>query len=388
MDRNRIVLLLVALLALTALPNASAAFSSSVAGDRLILTQTADDGLVSIDNNGAGGEFRVLEGVGTTTFVAANSLEVLLLDNSHPFLALKFDNPVVRDVVVDFGNGSRAVSCTGTSNTIGGHLELLGGTGDQTVELAVNAPLSTGGDLRIDLDVGHDIVDEDDRDLTIGGDLLFRGVNSFENDGTMLVVGNVDVRSNFENQESFFDDDQSLTVLGNFRYKGGPGRDRVFLNGEAGSFFGGNVKIDAGDGPLAGGEQLLWVNSNTRIAGNLTFTARNSQEDSFDSLSGTIVGGDIVINLGKGANEAAIRGRCAGSQISYKGGNGLDSVTCDLLGRETLVKLQTAGGADTVTLENSTNVRKLIIDFGSGVDTFNDLFVLPKPFKTKLKNLP
>ena len=104
--------LAVVALALASLPTATATFTSSVSGDRLILTQTVDSGAAVVDNNGGGGAFRVIEG-GVTTFVAANSLEVILLNNSNVSLIIDFDNPVVRDVIIDLGNGARALDFSG-----------------------------------------------------------------------------------------------------------------------------------------------------------------------------------------------------------------------------------------------------------------------------------
>jgi len=66
---------------------ASATFTSSLKNDVLTLTQTANSGPVIIDNNGGGGEFRVLEG-GTTTFSTANNLVVTLLDNTNTSLTV------------------------------------------------------------------------------------------------------------------------------------------------------------------------------------------------------------------------------------------------------------------------------------------------------------
>lgn len=382
------VRLAVALVAACALPTASATFISSVQGDRLILTQTSDLGAVVVDNNGAGGAFRVIEG-GVTNFVAANGLEVIMLNNGSQLLTIDFDNPVIRDVVIDVGNGTRMINFTGASNTVRGFLEIRGGAGDQTVELAVNAPLKTGGDLNVDLGIGNDIVDEDGNNLTIGGNLLFRGVNRFENNGTMLVTGDATVRTNFETQDTLFDDDQSMTILGNLDYKGGDGRDEVTLNGTTLTLIGGNVKLDARGHSSGGGAQYLWINgANTRIGGNLTVKARNSARDDYQSISGAIVGGNILVDLGPGANEADFFSSCGGSSVVYKGGAGVDEVVCDLQGRNATVKIMTEGGADFITLDPSSNLRKLFVDGGAGVDSYTDNFGGPTPFKRKLKNLP
>ena len=118
----------VAVLAISAPPTASATFTSSVSGDRLILTQTVDSGPVVVGNNGAGGAFQVIEG-GATTFVVANSLKVIMLNNSNLSLIIDFDNSVVRDVIIDLGNGARALDFSGTDNTIGGFLKIIGGSG-------------------------------------------------------------------------------------------------------------------------------------------------------------------------------------------------------------------------------------------------------------------
>jgi len=376
-----------AALTFASLPTAHATFSSKIKGDRLILTQTADSGAVVLDNNGGGGAFRVTD-AGTTTFVVANSVTLILLDNSNTSLTIDFDNPVVRDVRVDVGKGVRQINFTGSSNVMGGHLEILGTNGAQTVELGVNAGLQTA-DLTIDLGIGFDIVEEDNSNTTVIGDMLFRGVNFFENNGEMLVTGDVVVNVAFEPESTQFDDDNNMTLMGNFTFVGGPGRDEITLNGvgTTGTVISGDVKIDL-KGSSSGTQFALPNLPKTRIGGDLIVKAGKSPSDSFGLNPSAIVGGRIMVDLSNGVNDAVFAGRGGGKPITYKGGSGIDTVTFGMVTRGSTVKINTGSGADIFNLNAGTNVNKLTVNLGGGVDNFVDAFGDPKPFKFKIKNLP
>ena len=204
----------------------------------------------------------------------------------------------------------------------------------------------------------------------------------------MLVVGNVDVRVSFETLQTDFDNDTVMTILGNFNFKGGPGVDLVQLNGTS-MQISGDLTVDLRGGTVGAGAQTMRLNDpGCRVGGNLTVKSRSSDLDTFLGSTGQAVGGTIKIDLGPGNNAAQLVGLCSGSLVSYKGGNDVDTVTCDLRARRPTVKIKTRGGDDTITLVNTTNVRKLTIDGGGGADTLNDGFVGPKPFKTKIKNVP
>jgi len=384
--KSRSTLSLVFLI-LVAAPSARAQFSGTLKGDRLILTQFMFTGPVTIDNNGSGGAFRVQYGTGfPSEYLVANSLTLILLDNSDPSLTIDFDAPVIRDVTLDVGGGPRQIDFVGSSNVIGGNLEVLAEGGDQVVELAVNAGLRTA-DLAIDLGAGFDVVDEDDNDVTVVGDLLFRGVNSFQNGGTMLVVGDAAVKSSGEAESMVFDDDSSMTIMGDFEFVGGPGRDEVSLDGAggAGTLIGGNLKMNL-KGSIGGAQSLDLPNA--KVCGDVIVKASGLSTDSFLMHPATSVSGKIVVDLGKGQNDATFAGRCAGDHVSYKGGGGGDVVTLDLDARGAIVKILTGGGVDTLVLGASANLSKLTADFGGGFDFFSDSLGDPYPFKVKFKNYP
>lgn len=380
------ILAVIALSTAITAPAASAAFTSKLKKGVLTLEQTANNGQVTIDNNGPNGAFRVLE-VGTTTFQVADSLVVVLLDNSDPILNVDFDSKVIRDVSLELGNGQRQVNFVGANNTMGGTLTIMAGAGDQVVELAVSAALDLEGALNAQLGKGFDTVDNDNNAVTVTGDMTFIGVNEFESNGVFLVIGDVHMRTTNENQTSRFDVDAGgTTILGNFEFIGGKGRDEVLLND--GAVIGCNVDIELGDGPMAGGTQFGWING-AEIGGDVTVKAGNSDRDDFNSASGTtFVGGRVKVALGPGPNEADFFGRYGGPSVSYKGGHDVDTVFVAVQGRTTNVDIDLGKGADILNLQAQTSVKRLTVDFGKGVDTYNDSYGDPKPFKTKLKSLP
>lgn len=127
------------------------ALSTSVFdGTTLTITQTVNDGDITIDNNGAGNAFRSTDGAGTVVHDVATNLVVNLLPNTINTLNLVLDNVHAGSITLNLGDGARTVNLAGTNNTMGS-LSIMGGTGAQIVEVATVANLFVTGSLTIDL---------------------------------------------------------------------------------------------------------------------------------------------------------------------------------------------------------------------------------------------
>ena len=353
---------------------ASAAFSFSFVGGTLTLTQTVDDGNIVIDNNGLGNAFQTNDGSGLVTYVAATHLVVILLANTTNQLDLDLDNAHAGNVTLNLDSGDRDVNLTGTSNSAGGDLIINAGAGAQVIEVGVNADLMVGASMSFDLGTGLDVVDEDNSNISITGDMNFTGVNFFENGGVMMVGGNVNVDVASETEDTLFDDDNTMTITGDFTYTGGDGRDEITMNGVgAGTSVGGNAIINMGDN-TTGGSQFIFFNlPNSSVDGNLTATSTASvNPDSFLLHPSAVVGGNISVDLGDGPNAAVLVGTSGGTIGSYVGGSGIDNVTVGLIAPAMDMVVALGGDVDNFTLNAGTQLSSLIVDFGCPDD---DVFV-------------
>ena len=166
----------------------------TVGDDTLELTQLIDTGDVTIDNNGGitGTAWRVLTPLsdiaGETT--PANNLVLNMLDNTGNDVFIDLDNPVLAFLTLNLGDGDRNVEFIGDSNNPLRDIIINADQGDQHIELSVNAPLAVAT-LQISLGEGFDSVDDDANNLMLSEDLIFQGVNLFENEGLLEVDRNV-----------------------------------------------------------------------------------------------------------------------------------------------------------------------------------------------------
>ncbi len=342
-----------------------------LASGSLTSTQVSDPGNVTVDNNGPSQSIRFITGV-TSTIAPANHITVNMLNGTSTNLSIDLDNALTGNLSVNLANGNRALNLNGTSNSIGGNLQVTGGSGDQTVEVAINNALLVGGFALLDLGTGSDVVDEDGNNISITGNLDFAGVNSFKNGGTLTVGGNVVVNNAADTGTSIFDDDATMTIAGDFTYTGGSGRDDVLLNGSGGTSIAGNATINVGDNTVSGTQFILLNVATTSVGGNLTVISTSSlNPDSFISDPAATIGGNIDINLGGGVNDALIHGVLGGSSIKYTGGSGTDTVTIGTTGSAPSLIVSLGAGADKFTLPaGAIFTGPLVIDFGTGADTF------------------
>ncbi len=357
--------------------------------DRLVMNQLADTGDIVIDNDGGitGIDWRLFTGLGgVASTTPADSLELNMLNNTGN-VEMDLINPVIAFLTLNLGNGDRNVDFTGTSNNPLRDLVISANVGDQNVALSTNAALAVAT-LDIDLGVGFDTVDENGNDLIISEDLFFRGVNVFENDGILSVTGMASIGNGFEVENSVFANNTSMNVGGRLTYTGGAGRDEVRLNGVIDTNIGSQTIVDLGDNITGGTQSVLLDNPNASIGGSLLVDSTSAvNPDSFVSVPGAVLGGNVVINFGDGPNTAVIGGTFIGISVLYVGGNGVDDVTFGTTGNPANVNIKLRGGDDTFTLLAGANINpRLRVDFGSGNDVFTNNFG-PFTFDTILLNL-
>lgn len=341
------------------------------AGDSLMSTQVSDPGIVTVNNSGAGA-IRFVDG-GTNVLATVTNLTIHMMDNTSN-LNIRLDNTLAGDLEVNLGDGARTLNLLGADNSIGGDLLITGGSGDQLVNLAVNNALDVGGVASIDLGSGNDRVDESGNDITIGTQLDFKGVNRFTNDATLMVNGGLIVDNSGQTDRSWFIDNGTLNVTGDFNYTGSDVRDEVLLEGAGGSTIGGQAIIHLGDN-TAGGPQSVKFGPGSSTGGLMNATSTNAaSSDTFTSDATTSFGGDIKINFGDGTNTATIFGVLGGSEVSYVGGSGVDTVNYATTGTPAEVNIVLGSGGDTFTLEPGAVISPttLRVDFGGGTDTFTN----------------
>jgi hypothetical protein len=128
--------------------------------------------------------------------------------------------------------------------------------------------------------------------------------------------------------ETLFDDDNTMTITGDFTYTGGDGRDEVTMNGVGGgTTIGGSAAVNVGDN-TTGGVQFIFFNlPGSSVAGSMTVTstAVNNLDSYSEHPTGTI-GGNVLVDLGGGPNEVVFSANHGGSTLGYTGGSDIDTV--------------------------------------------------------------
>ncbi len=359
----------------------------TVSNDLWNITQTADTGDVTLDNNGTAGAIRVLNGF-VTELTAADNVRLNMFNGGTSNVFVDLDAAFAGDILLDLLQGDRDVSFVGDDNSVGGDLRIFGNAGDQNVYLAVNNDLSVGGVLLVTLRDGYDSVDENGNNITVGGDFILRRVNFFDNDGVLTVGNNFAWNSSTEDVDSTFDNDGTMTVGNQLYYKGGAGLDTVLFND--GVTAGGVGYIDVGDGPGNLAQSISLANGFS-VGARMTVTGGNNTLGNFlitDEM--TDIGGNFVVDFSASTspNQAILVGQTDGSYGSYLGGTGDEIVTLNLIGNDMNFVVRLDGGDDTFTLGEFTDVLSLLVDFGDGDDTFIDDIGQPYPFPVTIQNLP
>jgi hypothetical protein len=343
--------------------------------DTMIVTQLIDTGDIIIDNNGGpatGIDWQVLTALGGVAPTNhAETLIVNMLDNTGNKVTLDLDNPVIAFLTLNLGDGDRVVEFTGESNNPLRDLNINADLGNQHIELSVNAALAVAT-LNIDLGMGYDSVDDDANNLTLSEDLIFRGVNLFENDGFLSVGRNVLIDSLAEMEENIFASNGQMFVAGTFTYDGGTGRDELRLNGAGGTTLSMSTFIDLGQNLFGGTQYALLNHPSTFLGGPLTVLSDSeASPDVFETHPGGSFTGNILVDLAGGTNTAVITGNFSGSSISYTGGAGEDHVTFGTTGNPANFNATLGQGNDTFTLLAGASIASpFIVNFGDNADTF------------------
>ena len=343
--------------------------------DSMTSTQVSDPGPVVVDNNGISNSIRFIDG-GVNVLTTVTNLTIDMLDNSGTDMDIQLDNALAGNLAVNLGDGNRTLNLTGTSNDIGGLLSITGGTGSQDVGLANNSHLNVAGSVFLDLGSGSDTVEESGNNIDIGGNLLMVGVNLFENDGIMNVLGDVSVNNSFETQQSVFDNNATMAIGGDFSYQGNSATDNVDLSGAGGTMIGGNADVHVGANSTGGSQTISFDSANSSVDGLLDVSStENNRVDNFFSNAGTFFGDDITVNLGGGTNNAEIFGQFTGSKVTYVGGDQADDVMYATTGGDANVNIILGKQNDKFTLGAGADIDPLLrVDFGGGIDTFINNF--------------
>lgn len=293
----------------------------------LTSTQVSDRGPVIVDNNGTGSAIQFTT-TSTSQIATVSDLEINMLGGSGSSLEIDFDNPLSGDLELNLGSGPRVTDFTGDSNTIGGQLDISAGSGDQTVSLAVNAPLFVAADADINLGIGIDGLLDSGNSINVGGNFELTGVNDFLSNG--LFVGNSLLMDNSgETQSTIFRNNFILTTGGDFEILAGSAIDTVVLPVSATATIGGNVNLQ----------------------------------------------------LGNGNNVAVLSGSMNGSDFNYVGGDDADVVQFLMSSTGSVaIDARLGSGDDSFTLGSATTPSSLFVDFGNNSDTFiNDYGVFDFP---------
>ena len=332
------------------------AFLGFFDGITLELRQTADDGDALVENST--GVWTVTDNADTFTFDAAENIVVNMLPDTANRLSVGVELEHSGNVELLLGDGVREALMVGQLNEIGGNLVVQAGAGIQEIGLAgleeaPAAPLIVRGDVDIQLGQGLDIVQSNAALVTIDGDLSMSGVNDFEYQLQVGVVGaptggNWSMDNSFEDQPSILTPGNA-TIEGDFSYEGGINIDRVDLGG---STIEGGVSVNLGLGnPFFGDPQLF-------------------------EMTGTVNTGDMMITAGDSnlGNEINLLGGFNGNIVSYNGGNLVDTVDYSLNSGDPAnadAFFVMGEGADEFLLNQPANL--LEIDFGNDVgDVFEN----------------
>lgn len=383
------ILLVSTFLVLFRLPAANAAFVSSLSGSTLTLTQVVNDGAVTIDNNGAGNEFRVIDGSGTTAYVTVSNVIVNMINGTENQLNIDFDNPINGFATFNAGDGPRVIKFIGTSNSFSGDLKIICDRGVQTVELSAGKTLVVGGSLLVDLGFNDDIVDEDNRGINVTGKVELKGVNRFIVSGTLTVGGDFTMVDSVEaiNSTLQIKGKEQSTIGGNFNYRGGSDVDNVFLHAVK---INGNVDIDLSNGFTTGDDdQNVEFSGRGSVGGELRIESGDSTNgDNISFLPGTTFGGNLIVNLREGNNYVKFMSTYNGNRGKYRGGSGVDNIHLNASAESMRFDIRLRDGDDSLTLNAGTLVASLFVDFGCfGMDTFIDNLGTPYPFPATIRNL-
>ncbi len=315
------------------------------------LTITASD----TNSDGVADTFQVVDGSTTVgTFSNVTRDVILRLSDNDDTVAIDLGGlSTPRGIQANLGDGANTLTID--NGTVKGSLSVLGGADTDTVTLGGTAALTVNGSAAFDLgDAADDVLHL--ADATVNGNLAAYFANTVTLDAASTVG-------------------RSVYILG------GTGGNTVTVDGSVQ----GNVIFASAFGTTAGNTFTL----TGTVDGNVAFYGSN-QADTVN-VSGS-VGGSLLAFLAGGDDTADISGTVTNS-LSLDGGTGNDTMTlggtvgertfvnggagddklsitssADLMGRATV---NLGAGADAITLDDGAGITTLLINGGTGSDTFN-----------------
>ena len=356
--------------------------------DQWNLVQTSDDGDIVIDNNGTSGELQLINNGTTTMLSDAAHLRVNLMHMSTGNLEIDLDNPLAGGLILSLNNGDRMVHFTGSDNTIGEGLRIEAGTGDQVIDLAVNADHSVGQSSVINLRDGNDVVMVAANTATVTDFLVLRGVNAVDNTGT-LDLGNFLSNTRFFDEAAMIDNAGTINITGNLTYLGGENKDDIIFDN--GVTIGGNAFFDLGENTSTTDGQSVVLTESFDLGGNLVVRGGQSTGGlSFMTDATTQVGGFFVVDFSLNdstPNMAVFAGTYNDPFGFYNGSAGEDHVSLNVAATAMDLFMELGDGDDELDLDSATDLGSLYVNFDAGTDTLTDGFGGTYPFGATFNGL-
>jgi len=352
---------------------------------KVTVTQTEDEGTLTV--RVSDGSVSVIDASGTLVLLGGAPKGVTVQMGAFASsLAIDLDVALPGNLDLRLED-TVTTSFTGDANTIDGSVKITAGEGDQLVDIAVNAPLSVGKNLQIDLGTGDDTVDEAGNDVTVGGNASFTNVNLLETNGVTTFMKNLVWKAKKETLPTELDNDGTMQILGSLKFIGGESSDRVLLNGD----FTIAKNVSVAFGHTDGADHDLFTNTPGVVIGG-KLSAKGQAPFQHSSVASVVYGGDISFKIGAGEmgnlSSTDLTGVFNGKSLKYSSVNSVDTVTVAMTGNPAKISMKLGDEDDTLTLDAGADIGSLSVDFGDGIDTFINPFGGDPDFKLKTKNLP
>ncbi len=214
-----------------------------------------------------------------------------------------------------------------------------------------------------------------------------RGINYFEIDNAVNVLGNFNMISSLEVEDTLLVNHGTLTVGANMNYIGGNGDDDITAG--AGVSIAGVLYIDLAESTKIANPQV--VDLSGLSAGRLAVEGGNSPggnevvTDAATSIAGDV---SVVFENSTMPNTGILLGSYGGVNGTFRGGSAQDSLTVGAIAASMNSVVLMGADSDTITLESTASFASAVLNFGDGIDVFNDNLGMPYPFPVVIQNLP
>ncbi len=307
-------------------------------------------------NSGAGDNDIIIDGAanlhGRVKIIGGNAADAVVLSGMTGFAGLS----------VALGDGTNNLSIDAT--TVSGTVTLNGGAGDDTLAVKV---LSARGDVVAALGGGVNRATFDG--TSTSGSLKFTG--GAGNDTLSLINSTVHgvLNATLFNGSNGVTIGDGTSVFGAAVLNGGTGDDTVTLGSAlgAGPVFHGRTSVSLGAAATSNAFSAL---SGSFDAG-LSFKG-GAGADAVALSARLVIFGDLLLNMGEGANSAAIATFSNTNVFTYIGGAGIDTLTLDGKGGGHVVGTANLGdGNDVLSVgsDASSFFTSLVVDGSTGTNS-------------------